>query len=601
MSLAALSSPNLPDEMPDNRRSGDREAADSSWLTTVLAPDGESELTGRVLDTSSSGAQLALYPAADGFDTGEELVVTVHSPSRQFTRRARLRWRRDEGGELKLGVAFIDHVALHPETHRLDIAVVRVDPACALKLPAQLALRRRLLPFGHVDGWVNVACADREDAQGLQIVERLFGLPSRAWEVDAAALEQVLRKVYGDGAEALSLLAAPGRADPANAVAQTEELLHAACLRQASDIHIDPTPEEVHIRIRVDGCLETLARLPLGVHQELVGRLKVLSGMDISEKRAPQDGRFTHAFGHANLRLDVRAATLPTKYGERMTLRLLAMQTGSLTLDRLGLSPAHRLELETFLRRSQGMLILTGPTGSGKTTTLYAAIRMLLQERNANILTVEDPIEYEIPGVAQCEVDSADKVSFAKALRSILRHDPDVVMIGEIRDRETADVAIKAALTGHLVLGTLHTNSAAASVTRLLDMGVESYLVAATLRLAVSQRLVRRLCPHCRLPRAVTRREALGLGRSELAGVTVFEPCGCLYCSGRGFSGRIGLYEQLSLRAEWTRLIAEGQGETALLEKMREAGVPFLLDDAITKLREGLTSLGEIGSVALSW
>lgn len=214
---------------------------------------------------------------------------------------------------------------------------------------------------------------------------------------------------------------------------------------------------------------------------------------------------------------------------------------------------------------------------------------------------MEDPIEYEISGVAQCEVDSADKVSFSKALRSILRHDPDVVMIGEIRDQETASIAIKAALTGHLVLGTLHTNSSAATVTRLIDMGVEPYLVAATLRLAVAQRLVRRICNFCRVPRFLTVREALALGRPELTGSPVYDACGCLYCLGKGYAGRVGLYELMPMKSEWSRSIASSTGESELLALMAQDGIPFLLDDAIAKMLAGETTVGEVMQIASSW
>lgn len=244
-------------------------------------------------------------------------------------------------------------------------------------------------------------------------------------------------------------------------------------------------------------------------------------------------------------------------------------------------------------------MIMTGPTGNGKTTTLYAAIRMLLAERHVNIITIEDSIEYEIGGVAQVEVDAADKVSFAKALRSMLRHDPDVIMVGEIRDKETADIAIKAALTGHMVLGTLHTNSAAATVTRLLDMGVEPYLVAAALRLAVAQRLLRRLCRHCRIPRPLTEWEAIALNRPDLAGQTIHDPSGCIYCNGKGYFGRIGLYEILELNEDWARGVADGEGE--LVMKMRASGVRSLIDDAVHKLLEGITSVSEVLQIASSW
>ena len=244
---------------------------------------------------------------------------------------------------------------------------------------------------------------------------------------------------------------------------------------------------------------------------------------------SPQDGGFTHRFGQSDQSIDVRLASLPTKYGERMTVRLLALQTESLTLERLGMSERDLVCFSEAIEKPHGLILLTGPTGSGKTTTLYAALRRLIGGRELNVITIEDPIEYGISGVAQVEVDTADKVTFGKALRSVLRHDPDVVMIGEIRDAETADVAIKAALTGHLVFSTLHTNSAPSVVTRLVDMGVERYLIAATLRLAVAQRLVRRLCARCRRERELLPSEAAALGNPAAAGAAVYEPAGCLY------------------------------------------------------------------------
>jgi len=284
-----------------------------------------------------------------------------------------------------------------------------------------------------------------------------------------------------------------------------------------------------------------------------------------------------------------------------MTLRLLALQTESLTLERLGMNGA---DLETFseaIEKPHGLILLTGPTGSGKSTTLYAAIRRLIGARDLNVVTIEDPIEYDIDGVAQVEIDSADKVSFPKALRSVLRHDPDVVMIGEIRDAETADIAIKAALTGHLVFSTLHTNSAPSAITRLIDMGVARYLVAATTRLAVAQRLVRRSCSHCRQPRQMTEKEALQLGNPDFAGQTVYEPKGCMYCANKGFVGRIGLFELVSVDEALARRIASGAGEPEIVEEMRHRKVARLTDDAMQKLTSGESTLSEVLRAVTVW
>ncbi|MBR0197005.1 MAG: type II/IV secretion system protein [Kiritimatiellae bacterium] len=330
-----------------------------------------------------------------------------------------------------------------------------------------------------------------------------------------------------------------------------DRILRAALFLHASDIHLDPMENHLRVRFRIDGELEDVLEIKSSMQNALASRLKVLSSLDIAERRAPQDGGFTWRLpgsSMANTPLDVRMATLPVRHGERITLRLLETGGKRLTLDDLGMSVKDRALFDSVLRRPHGLVLLTGPTGSGKTTTLYAAIQALLKTGPKNIVTVEDPIEYEIPGVAQAEVDSADKVNFSKALKSLLRHDPDVVMIGEIRDADSLNVAIKAALTGHLVLSTLHTNDAKGAVTRLVDMGLDPKLIGAVLRLAVAQRLVRRICTSCN-------------GK------------GCSSCSNRGYSGRIGIFEFYS-----------PDGEN--LRTMR--------DDAMEKVQEGVTSLAEI-------
>jgi type II secretory ATPase GspE/PulE/Tfp pilus assembly ATPase PilB-like protein len=324
--------------------------------------------------------------------------------------------------------------------------------------------------------------------------------------------------------------------------------------------------------------------------------------MDIAEKRAPQDGGFTHRIGTGqNARMvDVRAASLPTKYGERMTLRLLMMQTTALTLQTLGMSETDLQKVEKVLDEPHGLILLTGPTGSGKTTTLYAGIHKLVNTAALNIITIEDPIEYDIPGVSQVEVDSAEKVSFNKALRSVLRHDPDVLMIGEIRDMDTLDVAVKSSLTGHLVLSTLHTNSAASAVTRLADMGLQRYLIAATLRLCVAQRLVRKLCTACRKPIELSKAAAASMGRVELAGATVYEPGACLYCAGRGYSGRIGLFETFMFDDDLASRVAAGATQAELVTAAREKGALTLMEDALAKVLAGRASVRDVLQVVTS-
>ncbi len=343
-----------------------------------------------------------------------------------------------------------------------------------------------------------------------------------------------------------------------DAVGLCNELLEIAYRRRASDLHIDPEENIVLIQIRVDGQLETVRKLPKSFHPPLVGRFKVLARMDISERRMPQDGQFVYELGPEKQKVSLRSACLPTTHGERLTMRLLALETELLTLNRLGMTEKSLCLFTEISNQRQGMVLLTGPTGSGKSTTLYATLRHRMAHKPGRIITVEDPVEFDIVGVAQAEIDSSDKLNFHSALRNILRSDPDVIMIGEIRDEDSADIAMKAALTGHMVFSSLHTNSAAGVITRLVDMGIEPFLVAATLRLCVSQRLLRRLCSECRQARQLTEIEAENIGRPEIAGATVYEPRACGKCGNRGFRGRIGTFEMLPIDTGIERLIVEG-------------------------------------------
>ena len=350
-------------------------------------------------------------------------------------------------------------------------------------------------------------------------------------------------------------------------VALVDRILRAGLLMRASDVHFDPFESFVRVRFRIDGELEEALRIPSSMQGALTGRLKVLSAMDIAEKRAPQDGGFTWRMNvpasSASSPLDIRMATLPVRHGERITLRLLETGGERFSLDDIGLSQSQRAIVDAILARPQGLVLLTGPTGSGKTTTLYALIAEILKGEPKNIMTVEDPVEYEIPGVSQAEVDSSDKVNFAKALKSILRHDPDVVMIGEIRDAESLDVAVKSALTGHLVLSSLHANGAVAAVTRLRNMSLANHLISATLSLSIAQRLVRTICRAC-------------------AGK------GCALCSGKGLKGRTGIFEFFKPDAETTRLIADGASEEAILSSAVASGFVSLAESAREKFLSGI-------------
>jgi type IV pilus assembly protein PilB len=476
----------------------------------------------------------------------------------------------------------------------VDLDRVKIDPAWALRLPASIAMRRLVLPLCVIGDELVTAFADTEDAQTLEAAARASGRKIRPVKTDAAQLRKHLLRVYGDTRSASAVRVAASGGD--DAVALADDLLRAAALRQASDIHIDPERDGVRVRLRVDGLLEEFMRLPTAIQPALCSRIKVMAGLDIAERRAPQDGAFVWRMPGTAERApaDVRVATLPVRFGEKITLRLLESGRDRLTLSRLGMSPEDLAQFERILERPHGLVLLTGPTGSGKTTTLYAAIRCLLDRAPLNILTVEDPVEYEIAGISQVEVESSDKVNFSKALRSLLRHDPDVVMIGEIRDSESLGTAVKAALTGHLVLSTLHTNDAVSAVTRLHDMGLAAHLIAATLRMSAAQRLVRRLCPACRRPYAVTAAEAAALERPGLEGQTAYRPGECLACAGRGYNGRTGLFEFMVPDAPLASLIAAGVPAGELSAKLRSRGIPSLAADAVRKVLAGETTVQEI-------
>ena len=494
----------------------------------VVVRLGGAEWPAVLNDVSSAGVGLSVAGAEANLcpEAGQEIEMVVQVHGEGVPRRGRVAWATHSGGVLRCGLGFVGLPEDADCVGLLNVAKIRIDPSWALRIPPHLAFRRQVLPFAFADDCVHVACANPQDGAALQAVEKLVGYPVHAEPAEPVALQLVLDRIYGDpqvvaAAQTRSRsvdVRRPSELGTDDVIGLCEELLHAALLRQASDIHIDPDPEGLVVRFRVDGALEPYRRLPPNVAAGVISRFKVVGGMDIAEKRAAQDGAFRHKYGRAAQTVDLRVATLPTKHGERMTLRFLGLHAETLTLERLGMSEDDLACFSRAIDNPHGLILLTGPTGSGKTTTLYAAIRRLMATEDLNILTVEDPIESEIRGVAQSEVDHADKVTFHNALRSLLRHDPDVIMIGEIRDAETADIAIKASLTGHLVFSSLHTNSAVSVVTRLADMGLDRFLVAATLRLAVAQRLVRRLCPRCRKTRQLTPSEARALNNPEAAG-----------------------------------------------------------------------------------
>jgi len=367
-------------------------------------------------------------------------------------------------------------------------------------------------------------------------------------------------------------------------------LIAEAVRLSASDIHVEPYEDRVAVRFRIDGVLQETVSLNPRLAPPLVSRIKVMARLDIAEKRVPQDGRLSLTLG--GKAIDVRVSTLPSRYGERVVLRLLDKESARFTLDELGMAPQTMADFRRALSQPNGVVLVTGPTGAGKTTTLYAGLN-LLNDQTRNILTVEDPVEYAVPGIGQTQVNAKVGMTFAAGLRAILRQDPDVVMVGEIRDVETAEIAVQASLTGHLVLSTVHTNSAAAAIARLRDMGVESYLLASTLTAIVAQRLVRRLCPACKQPYEADEAERRLLDIAGPDPVTLHRPVGCPACKGLGYQGRRGVYELIVVDEPLRALIHDDAREGDIArhafaerDTLYEAGVRLALS--------GETSLAEV-------
>ena len=404
--------------------------------------------------------------------------------------------------------------------------------------------------------------------------------------------EAMIRRTEDESFEPIAGL--KERSEAAPIIDLVDLVVKSAIKAAASDVHVEPMEKGVLIRHRLDGLLKEVMDLPKWVHEGLIARLKIMAGMDIAEKRLPQDGRVRVTTDEGR-DVDFRASTLRTLHGEKMVLRVLDQNRGVPPLEELGFSAGSLTDLRSFLRFQHGMILVVGPTGSGKSTTLCSSL-MSVQSERTNIITIEDPIEYQLPGVNQTQVNEKIKLTFASALRSILRQDPDVILVGEVRDQETARIAMQAAQTGHLVLTTLHTDDAPSAVTRLNDIGVEPYVVASATIGIVAQRLVRRLCPSCRRqytpPPDVLR--ALNISEADAANISFFRPVGCEQCHQTGYKGRIGIYEVMRITDKLRRLISSKASEDAIREAAQSGGMTSLGEDALAKVKAGVTTAEEL-------
>jgi len=493
----------------------------------------------------------------------------------------------------------------------VDLTDYPVDAALTTLLPDSLARRYRAIPIGERDGKLLVAMSDPANVYALDDIRTITGRDVQPVVATAADVEQAIQKFsHLDGqVEALASEAAEQvEQEDAELGAALEEapivrlvtaIMTQAVGDRASDVHIEPTEKDVRIRFRVDGVLHEVMHSPKNIQGGLISRLKVMADLNIAEKRVPQDGRISMRVG--GKQLDLRVATLPTVYGEKVVIRVLDKSNALLRLEDLGFLESSFERFQTSFRKPYGAILVTGPTGSGKSTSMYATLNILNQE-DKNIITVEDPVEYRLAGVNQIQVNPKAGLTFASALRSILRADPDIVLIGEVRDRETAMIAVEAALTGHLVLTSLHTNDAPSAITRLIEMDVETFLVASAIDCVVAQRLARKLCERCKEAYHPDPAELEAAGYPEAVWGEIDQlfraaQGGCSACSSTGFRGRIGLYEVMLMNEDLERLTVERGSAEVMRAVAIEAGMETLRDDGLAKTRLGLTSIEEVARV----
>ncbi len=496
----------------------------------------------------------------------------------------------------------------------VDLSKAAIDPEILKLVPAEVARKYLLIPLGLAGSALTVAMADPSDIFAIDEVRFITGHNIQPMVAPDTSIQNALNRYYETAGFARNLVRdfeqkEPGMAEPdqrgvdlAELYRATEEapvvklvnlILTDAINKGASDIHLEPYEKAFRIRFRLDGVLYEVMAPPLTLHAAVTSRIKIMARLDIAERRMPQDGRIKVKMREREL--DLRVSTVPTLFGEKVVMRLLDRASLELDMSKLGFEPEALAMLEKAILAPYGMILVTGPTGSGKTTTLYSALNRL-NRIGTNIMTAEDPIEYNLSGINQTQVKSDIGLTFAALLRSFLRQDPDIIMVGEIRDFETAEIAIKAALTGHLVLSTVHTNDALSTVGRLISMGVPAYLVGASLSLLLAQRLVRKLCVECREegPVPASTLEDIGFSSQEAEGVTCYRGKGCIACRDTGYRGRIGLYEVVLLNEQMREAILNGASVSELRTLQGKYGMRSLRESGLQKIREGVTTVEEV-------
>ncbi|BDG27252.1 type II secretion system protein E [Thermus thermophilus] len=534
-----------------------------------------------------------------GYITKDQLKAALEEQERTGDLLGQILLRRGYIKEQDLVRALADQQRaplIHP-------AQTPLDPQALRLLDPRFAREKRVLPFKVEGNRLHVAMAHPSDLALLDELRFRTGKEIVPYLAPDREILEVLDRLLAEEARPREEARAREEAEAVDltleampAVRLAQALLERAIALSASDLHLDPQETHLQVRARIDGVMQDLERLPKDLEAPLAARYKVLAGMDIAERRRPQDGHFTFSF--EGRRYEVRVASVGTLHGEKLTLRIIYPTGVRLGLTELGMLPEELDRFQKLLKRPYGILFVTGPTGSGKTTTLYAALEQLYTKEKT-FVTIEDPVEFPLEGVVQIPVQPKIGLTFAETLRTVLRLDPDVILVGEVRDAETLDTALRAALTGHLVLATLHANDAIAALTRLLEMGAERPLLAATLIGTVAQRLVRRVCPQCAKPMPVPEEARLYLG--EWAPEVEKRGVGCPYCRGTGYRGRIGVYEVYAPDREALSRFAQGAGEEALRERARALGHRDLWEVGLLQVRAGMTTTGELLRVLGLW
>ncbi|MEL7022141.1 MAG: GspE/PulE family protein [Pseudomonadota bacterium] len=558
-----------------------------------------SELTSQIAVTERKKMTLGGRLRAAGLITEAQLDLAL----REQKRNGKLL------GEVLIDLGFVsaevitENLANEAQTKVVDVKSAEISQDVLSKVSFETAKKYKLIPLSVHDGMLTVAFADAFNVVAIDHIERETGLTVEVVTAPEGHILDAVARHYTQGrsiADTIDQIMAEGSAaaedeavNESPLVRLVDQLISLGIKKGATDIHIEPAEKVVRVRMRIDGVMRQEVLIPKLIQPALTARLKLIANLNITEKRVPQDGRIRFDYGQHHV--DLRVSTLPTNVGESVVLRILDRSATRLTLGDLGFSKPHTDSIESLVGLPYGMVLVTGPTGSGKTTTLYGSLK-LVQSDERSVFTLEDPVEYSLGSIRQTQVRPDVGMDFAAGLRALLRQDPDVILVGEIRDLETAQLATRAALTGHLVLSTLHTNDAVGVIPRLVDMGVDRYMLPAALSSIIAQRLVRVLCPHCRRPHARPAEliESLGLGDAIPEDATLYEAVGCVHCNGTGYQGRSAIYEILTVDERFHAPIISGASAGELKALAAESGMVPMLHDGIAKAMVGVTSLDEV-------